>query len=394
MSWLGDIVKGTRYQTLQSVEPAHRFAAVPTPVVAPIGSDFQTWQTLMQISGAGMGMVSRAEILAVPGFVRARDVFCSLGSLPLQARNGDGVKVPRKLLDQPESTIGRVRSVTMSRTIEDLLFDAASLWIVTDRDSTQYPTAVRHVPIQQWSQDSNGLIRVGGEVIPAGDVIMFESSNLPLRRTARETVLTARLLGATANNYAAHPERNGYFTQDRVDATDEEIQQFLLDFHAGFQNNGPQAMLPEGVGYVDMKRMTSDELQLIQAREWCVSEACRLTGLNPNWNMLNITTRVYSNMQDERRDFVDFVGAPFLRTIEERLSMGDVTPGTQAVKWNLNAFLRGNTLERYQTYQLGLDGGWLTLDEVRDLEDLPALPEQDQAPTPANPPTPEEGTNG
>ena len=40
-----------------------------------------------------------------------------------------------------------------------------------------------------------------------------------------------------------------------------------------------------------------------------------------------------------------------------------------------DALLATSTIERYNAYRLGLNAGFLTIDEVRRKEDLPALPE-------------------
>ena len=54
---------------------------------------------------------------------------------------------------------------------------------------------------------------------------------------------------------------------------------------------------------------------------------------------------------------------------------------------NLDAILRGDTLTRYQAHGIAIDKGFLTVDEVRKLEDLPPLPpqERDEDNTPAGP---------
>ncbi|SDS79029.1 phage portal protein [Actinoplanes derwentensis] len=344
-----------------------------TPILSTLPNDWSTWQALINGTESPT-QVSRDEIMALPGFVRARDVFCSLGNLPLHSINGSGQKIDRKLFTQPESTIGRVRSVTMANLFEDLLFDAVSLWVVVARDATDYPTAIRHYKFGEWSQDEKtGRIRIGTDLVPAEDVILFESPNAPLRKTAAGTVQTAKLLAATANRYANSPQAVGIFKpNDGSEPEDDVIQSFLGKYRAARQKN-VDAFLPENIDYVPGQMLTADELQLIGAREFLISEASRLTGLPSSWLGLNTTTRTYSNAIDERKDLIDFAAKPFLSTIEQRLSLGDVTPNGQVAKWSLDGFLRSNTTERYQSYKTALEGGWLTVDEIRSYEDLPKL---------------------
>lgn len=50
-----------------------------------------------------------------------------------------------------------------------------------------------------------------------------------------------------------------------------------------------------------------------------------------------------------------------------------VTPRGQAVKFNLDAFLRADTKTRMETYKLGLEVGAYTRPEIRTLEDRPPI---------------------
>lgn len=54
----------------------------------------------------------------------------------------------------------------------------------------------------------------------------------------------------------------------------------------------------------------------------------------------------------------------------------------------MDALLRSDTQTRYQAHKLGIDAGFLTVDEVRAIEGLGALPAGHQAPAPAPERTP------
>ena len=81
------------------------------------------------------------------------------------------------------------------------------------------------------------------------------------------------------------------------------------------------------------------------------------------------TSLTYANLQDIRRDFADLSLAQYTTPIEQRLSMGDITPpGVQAV-FDLDAtVLRLGMAARFAAYQAGLDAGVLTVEEARRME--------------------------
>ena len=57
-----------------------------------------------------------------------------------------------------------------------------------------------------------------------------------------------------------------------------------------------------------------------------------------------------------------------------RLTLNALLPRGQFCKLNVSALLRTDLKSRYVSYAIGLDKGFLTLDEVRALEDREPLP--------------------
>lgn len=346
-------------------EPTTKFAAV-----APIGSDFQTWNAL--VGGRGLDSVSRAEAMSIPAVKRARDIFVALGSLPIKDYR-DGVVQDRNIFSQPESTLGYTRSYTLGMTVDDLFFYSSSLWVVTLRDSTGYPTAVRRIEWSKWTQDDNGVIKVGPDTIRPEDAILFLSTEEGFLRAGASTVRSARILAQAADRYAAKPTLVDFFqVNDGSEPSAEDKRRFLLDWTAS-REAGVTGFIPEGIDRKEATQLTPEEIQLIGAREFCVAEVARITGISPTWLGIPVSTRTYTNAESENLDFLKTPARPYIAAIEERLSLGDVSPNGHYAKFSLDAYLRADTSTRYTAYAIALDKGFLTLDEVRSLEDRPAL---------------------
>lgn len=351
--------------TVPDPRPRHTFA---------IGDDLATWNAL--IAGAGPTRISRDEAQSVPAVKRARDLIAgTLGTLPLQARNGNGDRVDHPLLAQPEAPLGLVRTVTMARTVEDLLFEANALWLVLTRTAQGFPASVQRIESGHWQQDpQTRVIRVEGREVDPRDVILFNSPNDPLLKVGARAIRSLLLLEKTAEIYCQEPEPSvSWRAADGVDPDEDDVREFLAAWVAARKARGT-AFVPAAYERMTAERMTADELQLIDARSFAVLEISRLTGIDGDWLSVNTTSRTYLNGQDARRSFVDFVLAPFIAAVEQRLSLNDVTPNGQQVRYNLDAFLRADTAERYSSYAVALSNGFLTLDEVRQLENRPPLP--------------------
>lgn len=360
----------------------------PAPPQNPIGTDFRTWTAFVNNTNLA-GRVTRREAQTVPAVKRARDLICgTIGTLPLHAIR-DTIEIPNPLLDQPESLHGRVRSVTIARTIEDLIYEGKSLWTVLDRTFDGWPKVVQHITYGEWSQDHNtGTIRVSGNDVPNADVILFDSLNDPLLVVGGPAVRMLSVLERTSATYADNPQAQEYFqAEDGYEPDDAAIVQFL-DQWVESRRERSTGFVPAGISLNTIPRMSPEEIQLVGAREFGIIEIARLAGIDPKWLGINTANRTYQNVQDERRHFIDFTCGPYIHAIEERLSLGDITPVTQRVRFNLDSFLRADTLSRYQAHQMGILGGFLTPNEARAYEDLAPLPGGDSLREPSASPGP------
>jgi HK97 family phage portal protein len=87
----------------------------------------------------------------------------------------------------------------------------------------------------------------------------------------------------------------------------------------------------------------------------------------------------YSNSETRAIDFLKFCLGPWLARIESAVNFACISPLERRqlyVEFLPDALLATDTIGRCQAYKLGLDSGFLTLDEVRRNENLPALAER------------------
>jgi HK97 family phage portal protein len=87
----------------------------------------------------------------------------------------------------------------------------------------------------------------------------------------------------------------------------------------------------------------------------------------------------YSNAETRAIDFLKFCLGPWLSRIESAVNFACISPlerRTLYVEFLPDALLATDTKGRYEAYKLGVEGGWLTLDEIRSKENLPALSER------------------
>jgi HK97 family phage portal protein/HK97 family phage prohead protease len=323
---------------------------------------------------APVGKVTRTQALTVPAVSRARDMIAAtIGTLPLDLLDSSKQARPSSLLEQPE--MGLTRIVSITRVVEDLFFDNVSYWLVKERDGYGFPSYVKRVDPCIVDVRADGSVWVDGKEVNEMDVIQFvghHSSGL-LTRGAR-AIRQALLLDDLAKRYAENPQAREYFTpaEGADPADDADIAQLLTDWNAARQA-GITGYVPAALDLHEGSLINPRDLQLADARQHAVLELARLSGLDPEDLGVSVTSRTYQNLEQSRRERVTNVLQPYISVVEQRLSMNDVCPRGTYVRFNLDGFLRADTTSRYAAYTSALAGGFLTVNEVRALEDRQPL---------------------
>lgn len=384
--------------TLTAAPPHARFS-VNIPV---------EMQEAMTGNGVIAPRISRAEALQVPAVLRARNLIAgTLGSLPIHVRDKEkNESRPTPLLDQIDPNIAN--AVILTETFEDLLFEGVSWWRVTQFNFQGFPSSAYRVPITsvhvapvggmpsivKVTPDQNfpatGQVYIDGIPVPDDEVIRFDSPNPPLLRAAAKAIRTCLRLDATAAMYADSPTPLGYLhPKDGTRELSKEEATEMMDEWERSRRNRAWAYISEGLE-AGVLQWNAEQIQLADQRQHAVLEIARATGIDPEDLGVSTTSRTYQNSEDRRRALIDFTLKPYMTAVEQRLSMNDVLPRGYEAKVNLDSFLRSDTKTRMEAYALGKQTGAYTQDEIRELEDRPALTAAEkqaiQPPTPTRQP--------
>lgn len=289
--------------------------------------------------------ISRALAMQVPAVKRVRDLTCNAaGTAPLRLRNAaTGAIVPWSLFDQPEK--GRARSVTMTRTYEDLVFDGVAWWYTTEFGWHGYPTyVIRMKPGRIRVDDDRGVVYIDGKEATPDDLnrlIRFESPNDPLLVAGARAIRTCLMLDHAAAMLADGVPPTEYFTPSEgmdPSTTDDEIVA-MLNNYIEQRRARKVGYIPTALDYHTGQGFNAEQLQLAESRQHAVLEIARLASVDPEEVGVSTTSRTYSNMFERRRQFTDFTTGPYQVAVEGRLVMPDVTPRGTEPFTDLTAFL-------------------------------------------------------
>lgn len=351
-------------------------------------------------SAAEGGRVTRTEAITVGAVKRARDLICTtVGALPAILLDARNERVPSDLLEQPEWDAPR--AVTMTATLDDMLFHGASWWRITERAFYGYPSRVRRLlpgtvrveRNQRVYARANGTAQGSAwEYVEDRDLIRFDSPTDPLLVAGARAIRTSLALDAAAARYADNPQMQGYFTPaEGADPASDEAVVSMLDAWEDARQARITGYVPGSLKYNEAKQWSPADMQLAEARQHAALEIARLVNIDAGYLDANpaASSETYANSVDKRRDLIDFTLSGFISAIEGRLSMADVTPPGYRVRLDPTQFVRSNESERYDIYAKAVSLGAYGLDEVARREELPEPPGP-PAPPPAPEPDPED----
>ncbi len=150
-----------------------------------------------------------------------------------------------------------------------------------------------------------------------------------------------------------------------------EIRESWSAGYGGVGNNGKTAVLPQGAKFNTVS-MTLEDAEWIEARRLSVEEVARLFRVPPVL-IGDLREANYSNAVELGRYFVTHTLRRHLVAWEQAINRTLITSPQFYVEHNVEGLLRGDSLNRAQFYQRGVEDGWLLRSEVRRLENLPKV---------------------
>jgi hypothetical protein len=355
--------------------------------------------------------ITREEAMRVPTVRRARSVICgTIGAQPLVAHrtNPDGQVVDvtdeseRRLLRQPNPNTTLQYELTW--TVDDLWFRGVSWWRITGRDATRFPSSAERIAPERIRLDFQRMrVYVDGEWVPDADLIRFDGPDEGLLSYAGSTLSTSRQLEAAVRRLASGDVPLGILKlaegASELDATPgsaapltgvagdrrSEVDLLLEGWNQARQD-GSWAYMNRAIDAQPFQK-DAREQQLAESRQQQRVDEANVCNVPPRVVNAPVSQPMtYTNALAERADLIDTSLLGYLVAIEQRLSLGDVTPRGTVVRFDLTRYLQGDTLSALQA---------MTPDEVRTdvLGRVPLTPEQRRQlvpPTPPASPTPQE----
>ena len=197
-------------------------------------------------------------------------------------------------------------------------------------------------------------------------------SPLEVQRQAIGLGLTAEEFGARF--FAQGTTMAGVIEHPKNPKPDEAelLRTMFRKSHSGINKSHAVGVLTGGAKWQSIT-VTPEQAQFLDTRRFQKADIALFYQVPPYRVDPSITSTWGSGIEEQNKMFVDETLMPWVVRIEEAISLFLLPPG-QFIKFNLDARLRANTKDRYESYQVAIDSGLMNVDEARALEDLPPLP--------------------
>ncbi len=174
---------------------------------------------------------------------------------------------------------------------------------------------------------------------------------------------------------------SGILESDRA-LSEQAIDRLRNSFNKNYgtlSGSNQTAVLEEGLKYKSIS-VTPDQAQFLASRQFSVEEVARIFGLPPHL-LRDLSKSSFNNIEMQSQEFVSYSLMPYISKIELEMSLKLFRRnaiGREYIKFNVNALLRGNVKDRADYYKTAITNGWMSINEVRQKEDLNKIDSGDE----------------
>ena len=218
-----------------------------------------------------------------------------------------------------------------------------------------------------------------GAVLTTGEVLHITELRRPgaLRGVSRITEVKQGLgLAAALEEFSARFFGQGSTTAGIIEWPGALTQEQAKDLADGYEqgHKGLKRSHRPGVLYGGAKFVKTgvdpEQAQMLQSRQFAVEEIARI--FRVPLHLLQVATpgaMSYASVEQNAIQFAQYTLRPIITKLETAYS--SLLPGPVFVKFNLDAILRGDIQTRFAAYSTGQQSGFLSVNDIHRLEDMP-----------------------
>ncbi|MGJ9540222.1 phage portal protein [Actinotignum sp. GS-2025c] len=146
----------------------------------------------------------------------------------------------------------------------------------------------------------------------------------------------------------------------------------------GAKNGNKVAVLEEGMKYTPIS-VSPEQAQFLETRKFQLNEIARIFRIPPHM-IGDLEKSSFSNIEQQSLEFVKYTLDPWVIRWEQAITKTLLSAREKQqlfVKFNVEGLLRGDYQSRMEGYAVARQNGWMSANDIRELENLDRIDEVD-----------------
>jgi HK97 family phage portal protein len=323
--------------------------------------------------------VDQNTALGIPAIYRGITLISdAIGALPLCAyRNKREVLPTPQILLRPVPT--ETRMETISAMAAALIIHGNYVAVLGEPGANGLPDSIYPVSPDrvQVSTDKGRIIyKIDERTYDQSEIMHIKNFTLPGDLVGKGILAVAKqALGKeiAINEYASRYFDGGVnptavIKSANPDLSQEEADALKSAWMAMYSSRNRSPVVMNSSTDFEVLSSNAAESQLVEAQTAGLTEAANILGLPPYFLGSPNSSRTYSNVVEENLQLIKWSIQPIAERIEAAFS--DLLVRGQTAGFKYDSLLKTDTASRYNAYATALSNGFLSVDEVRNYENL------------------------
>lgn len=183
------------------------------------------------------------------------------------------------------------------------------------------------------------------------------------------------------NFYKNGAHASGVFSFPNVlsDQAYQRLKEDLTKAYTGLANTGKPILLEDGGDFKQLTIKPADA-QLIENKRFQIEDVARIYRV-PLHLIQELSRSTNNNIEKQSLEFVMYTMLPWFKRWEENINMQLLTRRERMagyyIEFKVDALLRGDMKSRAIAYATGRQWGWLSVNDIRRLENMNPIPNGD-----------------
>lgn len=185
---------------------------------------------------------------------------------------------------------------------------------------------------------------------------------------------------------AANPGGALEMPNELSDKSFDRLKKDLKKNHQGLVNTGAPLILEGGSKWHQIT-INPIDAQLIESKYFSIEDICRIYRV-PQHLVNKLDRSTFNNIEHLSLEFVMYTMLPIFKRFEDNINMQLLTPEQRKnglyIEFKIDGLLRGDAKSRAEAYAIGRQWGWLSVNDIRKLENMPPVENGDIYLQPSN----------